>query len=196
VRKDGFFDRCRHWCHQRLPTRESVEQIGWLRPIAHIVLRSDLWRFHRRSVPRGVGLGLFIGIFLMIPGLQIVGAVLASMPFRANIPLAVTMTFFSNPLTTPLILLASIGVGNRLFGLHADLSTLELLHRHNADVGEYLHWLFSDAAPAMVGGLLVISAGAAIIGYGLSVLLWRLWIAHKWRHRSVERQTALIGLDE
>jgi len=36
--------------------------------------------------------GLFIGIFLMVPGLQIVGAALLAMPLRANIPIAAAMT--------------------------------------------------------------------------------------------------------
>jgi hypothetical protein len=57
---------------------------------------------------------LFIGIFLMIPGLQIVGAALLSIPLRANIPIAAAMTFLSNPATTPFFLLASLEVGSRL----------------------------------------------------------------------------------
>src|SRR5690606_23783414 len=105
----GMIHRCRQWCAANLPTRESVEGGRWLQPIAHVVLRSDLWRFHRRSVPRGVALGLIVGIFLLIPGLQMIGAVLISLPFRANIPLAVGMTFLRNPLTPPFILLASLG---------------------------------------------------------------------------------------
>ena len=40
-----------------------------------------LWRFTRRSVPRGVALGLFVGIFVVIPGLQIFGAALLATPF-------------------------------------------------------------------------------------------------------------------
>lgn len=185
--KRGWMKRCREWSARRLPTRESIEQVGWLRPVAHIVLRSDLWRFHRRSVPRGVALGLFVGIFLMIPGLQIIGAVLVSLPFRANVPLAVGMTFLSNPFTTPLILLASLGVGNQLLGLHADISTLTSLHAHGADLAAYARWLFSDAAPALVAGLAFISLTAGALGYCLAAFLWQWWISHKWRHRAAHR---------
>jgi uncharacterized protein (DUF2062 family) len=163
-----------------------MEQVEWLRPIAHIVLRSDLWRFHRRSVPRGVALGLFVGIFLMIPGLQIIGAVLISLPFRANVPLAIGMTFLSNPFTTPFILLAALGLGNRLLGLHADISTLSALHAHNASLKAYMDWLFSDAAPALLGGLAFISIAAGVVGYCLAVFLWQWWIRHKWRHRTAD----------
>jgi len=185
--KKGLIHRCRTWCAKNLPTRESMEQVRWLRPVAHVVLRSDLWRFHRRSVPRGVALGLVVGIFLMIPGLQMVGAVLISLPFRANIPLAVGMTFLSNPLTTPFILLASLGIGNKLLGLHADIATfMALLHDH-AGIKDYMNWLFSDAAPALLGGLAVISVVAGLTGYVVAAFLWQWWIRHKWRHRVAHR---------
>ncbi|MFP5454422.1 MAG: DUF2062 domain-containing protein, partial [Alphaproteobacteria bacterium] len=71
-----MFDRIGHWWRKNAPTRESLEQVRWLRPFAHRVLEPSLWRFTRRSVPRGVALGLIVGIFLMIPGLQIIGAAL------------------------------------------------------------------------------------------------------------------------
>lgn len=185
--KQGAIHRCRQWCARNLPTRESVEGVRWLRPIAHVVLRSDLWRFHRRSVPRGVALGLVVGIFLMIPGLQMIGAVLISLPFRANIPLAVGMTFLSNPLTTPFILLASLGIGNKLLGLHADVSTFVTLLKEHASLRDYVNWLFSDAAPALLGGLAVISLAAGLVGYFLAMFLWQWWIRHKWRHRAAHR---------
>lgn len=185
--KQGMIHRCRLWCARNLPTRESVEGVRWLRPVAHVVLRSDLWRFHRRSVPRGVALGLIVGIFLMIPGLQMIGAVLISLPFRANIPLAVGMTFLSNPLTTPFILLASLGVGNKVLGLHADVSTFIALFNEHASLSDYANWLFSDAAPALLGGLAVISIAAGVVGYFLAMFLWQWWIRHKWRHRAAHR---------
>jgi uncharacterized protein (DUF2062 family) len=100
------------------------------------------------------------------------------------------MTFLSNPLTTPFILLASLGIGNKVFGLHADLSTLATLREHEADLRAYLHWLFSDAAPALVGGLACISITAGVAGYFLASFLWRWWIRHKWRHRVAHRTTA------
>ena len=54
-----------------------------------------MWQVWRRSVPRAVAVGLFVGIFLMVPGLQIVGAALASVPFRANIPIAAAIVRFA-----------------------------------------------------------------------------------------------------
>lgn len=153
-----------------------------MRPFAARVLRSELWRFTRRSVPRGVAVGLLVGIFLMIPGLQIIGAALMAVPFRANIPIAAAMTFLSNPATTPFIMVASIFVGNWL-GFHADLNTFYSLYGKGAGVGEWLSWLGSDAAPALLSGLLVIACVAALIGFFVSLVGWRWWTGRKWRRR-------------
>jgi uncharacterized protein len=180
----GVIDRAKSWMLAILPTREAMEQQRWLRPVAHRVLAPALWRFHRRSVPRGVALGLLVGIFLLIPGLQIAVAALVALPFRANIPLAVAMTFLSNPLTTPLILLAAVDLGNRLLGLHANLATLFALKQNGASLGQYWAWLWSDAAPAIVAGLAIIALVSAVVGYMIAFASWRWWIVHKWRKRN------------
>jgi uncharacterized protein len=165
------------------PTREDLAKSRWLKPFGERVWHSQLWRFTRRSVPRGVFAGLFIGIFLMVPGLQIAGAVLVSMPLRGNIPLAAAMTFLSNPATTPFFLLAAIELGNWL-GFRADLAAFEALRTSHASVSEWVAWLLSSAAPAMVTGLFLISVGCALVGYILSIVVWRWWVHHKWRSRA------------
>ena len=165
------------------PSREEVLESRWLKPFGSRIRHSELWRFTRRSVPRGVFAGLFIGIFLMIPGLQIVGAALLCMPLRGNVPIAAAMTFLSNPATTPFFLAASIYVGNN-FGFHADLATFDALLSRGAGVGEWMAWLLSDAAPAMITGLFVISVAVAFVGWALSIVVWRWWIGAKWRRRT------------
>ena len=167
------------------PSKDEVLESRWLRPFGSRVRRSDLWRFTRRSVPRAVFAGLFIGIFLMIPGLQIVGAALLAIPMRANIPIAAAMTFLSNPATTPFFLIASLDVGRRL-GFRADFETFESLRTHHAGLGEWLSWLWSDAAPAMVSGLFLIGLGFALAGYIVSLVGWRWWIGRKWRQRAAQ----------
>ncbi|MBA3676335.1 MAG: DUF2062 domain-containing protein [Sphingosinicella sp.] len=176
-------ERIGRWLAKNSPRREDLAQSRWMRPFAGRIMRSELWRFTRRSVPRGVAIGLLVGIFLMIPGLQIVGAALMAVPFRANIPIAAAMTFLSNPATTPFILVASIFVGNSL-GFHADTSTFYALYERRASAAEWLAWLASDAAPALVSGLLAIAFVSAVIGYFISLVGWRWWTGHKWRRRT------------
>lgn len=183
-----MFDRIRAWSRKNLPTRESLEGQKWLRPVAHRVLVPELWRFTRRSVPRGVALGLLVGVFLLIPGVQIAGAALLALPFRANIPVAAAMTFLSNPATTPLILVASLFVGNDLLGFTADMTTFNELARDKASFGDYAGWLLADAAPAVLAGLAIIAIGSAVVGYFVAKILWRMWIGRKWRHRRHMRE--------
>src|SRR3546814_6533460 len=54
------------WIRKNMPQREEVARNRWLRPVAHRVLRSELWRFTRRSVPRGVALGVVVGILVPV----------------------------------------------------------------------------------------------------------------------------------
>ncbi|MGE4431398.1 MAG: DUF2062 domain-containing protein [Sphingobium sp.] len=175
--------RVLHWFRENAPSRESFENSRILAPVAHRVLAPELWRFTRRSVPRGVALGLLVGIFLLIPGVQIAGAALFALPFRANIPIAAGMTFLSNPATTPFILWASVYVGNITLGRNADISRFMTLFHDNASIGEWCGWLFSEAAPALLFGLAVISIVAAVIGYFISDWIWKLHLGRRWKAR-------------
>ena len=164
------------------PSKEELQRSKLLKPLGKRIWASELWRLSRRSVPAGVAVGLFVGIFLMIPGLQIVGAALLAVPFRANIPIAAAMTFVSNPATTPFFIIAAIDVGNRL-GFHADLAAFERLSAARAPLRDWAAWLLSDAAPALVSGLTVIGLAFAFAGFWVSLVVWRLWIRSKWRSR-------------
>jgi uncharacterized protein (DUF2062 family) len=175
--------RIARWARRNMPRREDLAESRWLKPLGSRVMHSEFWRFTRRSVPRGVGAGLLVGIFLMIPGLQIVGAALLCVPIRGNIPIAALMTFLSNPATTPLILLASLEVGS-ILGFRTDVASFNALRESGASIGEWFGWLFSDAAPAIISGLFIIAAAAGLLGYAFAVLFWRWWQGKKWRRRA------------
>lgn len=181
--KQGWASR---WAKNNMPSREQMAESRWLRVFGRFgprILHSEYWRFTRRSVPRGVAMGLFVGVFFLIPGIQIIGAALFCLPVRGNIPIAAGMTFLTNPFTTPFLILASLPIGN-LFGFHADGSVImDMIHR-GAGLHEWLAWLASDAAPALVIGLFVIALVSALIGYLISVFVWRWWIGRKWRRRA------------
>lgn len=171
------------WIRRNSPRREELLESRWVKPFGHRVAHSHLWRFTRTSVPRGVALGLFVGIFLLIPGVQIIGVALLALPVRANIPIGAAMTFLSNPATTPFILASSVWVGNWTFGLKADYSTFKALWANGASVGEWFAWFLSDTAPALLAGLFIISLISAIIGYVLASVGWDNWIRLRWRRK-------------
>jgi len=157
------------WARRNMPKREALEDNRY---IGFLARRHELWRFTRRSVPRGVAVGLIVGILALIPGIQIAGAALMCLPFRGNIPLAALMTFLSNPATTPFILAGSLWVGNK-FGFHADLAAFNALLAEGATPGQWFSWFLSDAAPAVLLGLFVIASLSALVGYVLSWYVWR-----------------------
>jgi uncharacterized protein (DUF2062 family) len=164
---------------KNMPTREQLEGNRWTHGLA---VRQELWRFTRRSVPRGVAVGLLVGIFALIPGVQIIGAALMCVPARGNIPIAAAMTFLSNPATTPLILIVSAMIGNFL-GFHADTATVYAMMDRGASLGEWARWFLSDAAPAMLVGLAVLSVVAAAVGYLLAGMIWRPIVARRRKNR-------------
>lgn len=164
---------------RNMPTREMLEGNRFTR---HLAKRQELWRFTRRSVPRGVAIGLLVGIFALIPGIQMIGAALMCVPGKGNIPIAVAMTFLSNPATTPLILIFSAMIGNFL-GFHADVNTVYAMVERGASLGEWSNWFFSDAAPAVLVGLAVFSVVAASVGYLLAAVIWRPIVARRRKQR-------------
>lgn len=181
------------WVRRNSPRREELLESRWLRPFAHRISHSELWRFSRKSVPRGVALGLFVGIFLLIPGVQIAGVAMLALPCRANIPIGAAMTFLSNPLTTPFLLASSVWVGNATFGLHADVTTFNRLLEQGAGVSAWAAWFFSDAAPAMLAGLFVISSLAGVAGYVIASVAWNAWVRRRWSKRLRERRAVRLA---
>ncbi|APW74322.1 MULTISPECIES: DUF2062 domain-containing protein [Sphingopyxis] len=172
-----------NWIRRNSPSREELLESRFIKPFAHRVAHSHLWRFTRMSVPRGTALGLFVGIFFLIPGVQILGVALLALPFRANIPIGAAMTFLSNPATTPFLIAASVWLGNSMFGLHANVATISIMVDEGASAGAWVRWVLSDAAPALLAGLFVISVVSAVVGYLLAALFWDNWIRLRWRRK-------------
>ena len=164
------------WFSAHFPTREGLEKNRWVRPFAHLVLRPGLWRFNRRSVPRGVALGLFAGI--LVPFAHSFIAAVSAVFTRANVPVAIVTTWSSNPFTWPLIFPGAIFVSGRL-GLRVDMVSYEALRAKDAGIGEWIGWLLSDAAPALLFGLFVIATVLASVGYLATSFGWRWWVVRK-----------------
>lgn len=174
----SLFQRAVAWGQRNMPTREGMERNRWIRPVAHRVLHPALWRANRRSVPRGVALGMVTGI--LFPVAQIFFSALLAFPLRANIPAAALTTFITNPFTTPPLWLAAYFIGSWFLRVDQHVAGSPV-----ADAAQQIGWLpwLMEAGAATGLGLLILTALLAGAGYALSALGWRLWIARKWRHR-------------
>lgn len=176
----GKQTRLRRLADKAIPSRESIESNRLLKPVTARVMHSSLWRFTRRSVPRGVALGMLTGI--LVPMGQIPASALLALPLRANIPAAAATTFFTNPLTTPPLWVAAYWLGSWMLGPRVAQEMLE------GDAPGWLDWLLHQAGPATLTGLVTIAVALAVIGYFGSAVLWRLWILRKRRRRLLLRR--------
>ena len=83
-----------------LPDAESIKHNRYIRFFGSPLQHPNLWHLNRRSVAGGVAVGLFTGL---IPGsnpVQFTAAVILSMIFRVNLPVALFVTF--TPIRSPL----------------------------------------------------------------------------------------------
>lgn len=179
----GIAARLKAWAgeiiRKNTPTREEMAQNKYLAPIAHRFLSPELWRFTRRSVPRGVALGLFAAF--IIPIGQIFLSAFLALPTRANVPLAALVTFITNPFTLPFWAAIAYKVGDFLLRFDA---TAPAIASAKAGSGTWT-WLVDayQVAGATVLGYVVLSFVTPVIGYVLSVWVWRAVVSRKRARR-------------
>ena len=175
----GRFD----WLTRHIPTRENVHRHPILRPFAPHLSHSSLWRMTRRSVPRGVAVGLFVGV--MIPIMHTAIAAIIAIPLRANVAIAAAFTLLVNPLTIPPLYYAAYRIGS--WELHNDgrLVNPAAAERFSGELSRLLFWIHQASGPIAVG-VLTIAVAAAVLGYLGAALSWRFWSHSRWQQR---RQT-------
>ena len=174
------------WLRKNMPTREQMARNRFIKPFAGRVLRSELWRFTRRSVPRGVALGLLVGI--IVPFAQILFAALLSAPVRGNVTTNAKEAMDS--VVTPLIWIAAYWVGSLLLRIDAATVVAPVNTAiEQTDLQRALVWL-TQAGIETAFGLVVIAVISASLGYLISLWTWRWWTARKWARRRARRARA------
>jgi uncharacterized protein len=172
-----------NWLRRHIPTRESIHDYRLLRPFAPHLTQPALWRMTRRSVPRGVALGLCVGV--IIPFMHTFIAALLAIPLRANVAIAAAFTLVVNPLTIPPMYYAAYRIG--AWELHHDASLVDAAtaERFSSELSRLLFWIHQASAPIALG-ILTIAAAAGLIGYLGSAILWRSWVRTRARQRRRE----------
>src|SRR5438045_5059402 len=168
------------WLRQHIPTRETVHQHRLLRPFAPHLSKPELWRLTRRSVPRAVALGLFVGV--IIPVMHTAIAALLAIPLRANIAITAAFTLVVNPLTIPAIYYAAYRIGS--WELHHDATLVNpaAAERFSGELSRILFWIHEASGPIAMG-VLTIAAVSAAVGYFGSSIGWRWWLGSRLRQR-------------
>ena len=169
-----------HWFTRHIPTRETIHRYRLLRPFAPHLRHSSLWTMTRRSVPRGVAIGLFVAV--IIPFMHTMIAVLLAIPARANVAVAAVCTLLVNPLTIPPLYYAAYRIGS--WELHHDAALVNPAdaERFSSELSRMLFWIH-QASGSIAVGVLTIAVAVAAIGYATSALAWRFWCRSRWRKR-------------
>jgi len=141
----------------------------------------------------GLAIGLFFG--LLVPLAQILFAVVFAVLLRANLPVAVVSTLVTNPFTFAPIYFLAYRLGAALLGeapapiSEADLDTdIETTVSGVLDYGRFLLEQVVTLGKPLMLGLVVLASGAALLGYALIMLLWRLNVVARRRQRNGRRR--------
>jgi uncharacterized protein (DUF2062 family) len=173
------------WIRRHIPARETLHENRLLRPFARQLGKPELWRMHRRSVPRAVALGLGVGI--VIPVMHTLLAALLAIPLRANVAVAAAFTLLINPLTIPPLYYLAYRTG--LWEMHANaaMTNPAVAAHFSSELSRLLFWAHEASGPIALG-ILTIAIGAAVLGYALTALVWRWWLSLKLRRRRRMRE--------
>jgi uncharacterized protein (DUF2062 family) len=175
----------RRYLKKYLPDHDTVRRNPWLRPFESSLLHPRLWHLNRHSAAGAVAAGLFCGL---IPGpLQMLGAGLCAVIFRVNLPLALFVTLYTNPVTIVPLYLLSYQIGRMVIGQEAqfiappDFSVVNFVGWTEA----MQTWMLSVAKPLGIG-IVVLATCLAVIGYFVSKTAWRLYLTNAWRRRKLK----------
>ena len=168
-----------HWLKRHIPTRETIHRYRLLRPFARHLSDPALWRLTRRSVPRAVALGLGVGV--IIPVMHIAIAAILAIPARANVMIAAAVPLALTPFYPPLYYTA-YHIGS--WELHHDSTLLNpaTAAQFSSELSQMMFWIHKASGPIALG-VLTIAFAVAVVGYGVSALLWRWRLSSKWRRR-------------
>jgi hypothetical protein len=157
------------------PTREEMAENKYLAPIAHRFLSPELWRFTRRSVPRGVALGLFAAF--IIPIGQIFLAAFLALPSRANVPLAALVTFVTNPFTLPFWMVVANRIGE--FFLRFDAARASIANAAAQEGNWAILQVIYEVGASTLLGCLILALVSPAVGYLVAGWVWRAVVARK-----------------
>jgi uncharacterized protein len=182
----------RKFFRKYLPHPERVRASRMVRAFGRWLDHPNLWHLNRHSVAGAVAIGLFAGL---VPGpLQILAALLLAVPLRRNLPVAILVTFYTNPFTiVPLYLLAYAYGRAILPGEQA--ARTEPFQMDWGNIGASMDalgaWMMSLGKPLLVG-IPALGLTLAVLGYFIVELAWRAYVVLAWRSRKRRRQKARV----
>jgi uncharacterized protein len=166
------------------PAIDQITSHPWVVRHVPALTDPDLWHLNRRSTARAVALGLFCGL---IPGpLQVISAIALCLVVRANFPVAVVTTFYTNPLTIVPLYLVAYEYGSLFLpagALHASVLAPPPLASPGIWIPQLLGWMAAMGKPLALG-LVLLGVTLAATGWVVVRLGWRAHAVWAWRRRA------------
>ena len=161
--------------------RHQMSERWFMSPFRHLLHDPRLWGIGRKNAVPAVALGLFVG-FMPFPG-HTLGAALAALALRINIPITALATFVSNPLTMPPLYYFCYRVGAALLRREPQPFEFE-------PTFDWLTTTFVSIWQPMLLGSVLCGAIAALLGFVVLDVFWRFSLAsYKERKRRKRRGT-------
>ena len=176
----------REWIERLKPSVQKVTRHPWVVRYVPALSDPDLWHLNRRSTARGVAVGLFCGL---IPGpVQVGGAILLSLLWRANFPLAAITTLYTTPFTIVPLYLVAYEYGRLFFPDAPSVASVA-----PPPFSELETWLpalaawMTELGKPLVLGLVLLALTLATAGWIAVRLAWRCHVVASWRRRARRR---------
>lgn len=172
-----------------LPTPEKILESRSLKMLAPHLVDPRLWQFNRHSLNKAVYIGV-LSAFFPLPG-QMLLALIGALIFRANVPMALGLTWITNPVTTLPVFYAAYYVGAKI--LDVPMISLRLIGRM---ISDFSLWVLAEGANPFVtySGTVSLSAfclGLIILAIITSVVcglafkaIWRYKTVITWQQRA------------
>ena len=165
-----------------LPTPEKVLESRTLKLFAPQLADARLWHFNRHSLNKAVYIGV-LSAFFPLPG-QMLLALIGALIFRANVPMALGLTWITNPLTTLPVFYAGYYIGAKI--LDVPMISLRTIGRMISDLSL---WIISDGANPFITFKGTVSLAAFCLGLTILAIITRIvcGLAFKviWRYKTV-----------
>jgi uncharacterized protein (DUF2062 family) len=179
----------RKFFRKYLPDAASVRSNRLVAMFGGFLSHPNLWHLNRRSVSRAVGIGLFSGL---VPGpLQMLCALALAIPLRGNLPVALLMTFYTNPFTIVPLYLLAYAYGKLLLGHAGDNVAIQPYVVDWSNLIESMHgvaaWATQLGKPLAVG-LVALALTLAVAGTLITRVAWRAFVIYSWNKRKRDRR--------
>jgi uncharacterized protein (DUF2062 family) len=171
-----------------MPSVDKVREVKALGVFGEALFHPSLWHLNRRSAAGGVATGLFCGL---IPGpLQMLGAGIAAVMFRVNLPLALLTTLYTNPITIVPLYVVAFKIGALVLGAAGGKEPEPppdwVWSQIGASMEAFGQWMIGLGAPLALGVFLLATI-LAVGGYVVVRVLWNVYLRFAWASRARRR---------